>query len=106
MYPDRVNDSGAGSTTLTVRVHEWLTYPLEPVMVILYFPSRVDAVAETCRLVLAVAPAVIVTGFWPPITPMNPKGTVAERVTEPLKPFSLPKMILVELENPATTVIE
>ena len=51
-------------------------------------------------------PGVRVTGFWPPITPRNPKGTVAERVTEPSKPFVLPRIMLVEFENPAATVIE
>jgi len=53
-----------------------------------------------------VDPEASVTGFWPPITPRNPKGTVAERVTEPSKPFLLSTMMLVEFENPATTVIE
>ena len=45
--PDRVIDSGAGSTTLTVRIHEWLTLPLEPVMVILYLPKTVDMRVDT-----------------------------------------------------------
>jgi len=44
---DMVNDSGAGSTTLTVRMHEWLTLPLAPVIVILYLPKRVDVVVDT-----------------------------------------------------------
>ena len=47
-----------------------------------------------------------VNGFWPPITPRNPKGTVAERLTEPSKPFLLFTMMLVEFANPATTTIE
>ena len=51
-------------------------------------------------------PGVRVTGFWPPITPRNPKGTVAERVTGPSKPFLLSKIMLVEFANPATTMIE
>lgn len=61
--PDRDKDSGAGSTTLTVKMHEWLTFPLDPVIVILYFPSTVDMVVDTCRLVLVVAPGVSFTGF-------------------------------------------
>ena len=103
---NRLNDSGSGSTTLTVRVHEWLTPPLDPVIVILYLPRRVDRVVDTCRLVWVVDPGATVRGFWPPITPRNPKGTVAERVTDPLKPFLLFMTMLVEFANPATTVIE
>ncbi len=61
--PDRVKDSGAGSTTLTVKMHEWLTFALDPVIVTLYFPEMVDVMADTCRLVLFVAPAVRFTGF-------------------------------------------
>jgi len=53
-----------------------------------------------------VDPGASVTGFWPPITPRNPKGTFAERVTEPSKPFLLSMIMLVEFANPATTVIE
>ena len=45
--PDRVIDSGVGSTTLTVRIHEWLTLPLDPVMVILYLPKTVDMRVDT-----------------------------------------------------------
>ena len=61
--PDRVNNSGDGSTTSTVRIHEWLTVPLEPVMVTLYFPGTVDVVVDTSKLVLLVAPEVSFTGF-------------------------------------------
>jgi hypothetical protein len=61
--PIKLKDSGAGSTTLTVKMHEWLTLPLDPVIVILYFPSRVDIVVDTCRLVLVHAPEVSLTGF-------------------------------------------
>ena len=104
--PVRVKDSGAGSTTVTVTMHEWRTFPLDPVTVMLYFPGAVDVIVDTCRLVLVEAPGVSFTGFWPPITPRNPKGTVAESVTEPLKPFLLAKTMLVELANPAITVIE
>ena len=43
----RVTNSGTGSTTLTVRMQEWLTLPLEPVMVTLYLPGRVDVVVDT-----------------------------------------------------------
>ena len=100
-----LSDSGSGSTTLTVRVHEWLTPPLDPVIVILYLPRRVDRVVDTCKLVWVVAPGATLTGFRPPITPRNPKGTVAERVTDPLKPFLLYMTMLVEFANPATTVI-
>jgi len=103
---NRLNDSGTGSTTLTVRIHEWLTVPLDPIIVMLYLPKTVDSVVDTCRLVLVTDPEASVTGFWPPITPRNPKGTIAERVTEPLKPFLLDMTMLVELANPATTVIE
>jgi len=102
---NRLNDSGSGSTTLTVRVHEWLTPPLDPAIVILYLPRRVDRVVDTCRLVWVVDPGATVREFWPPITPRNPKGTVAERVTDPLKPFLLYMTMLVEFANPATTVI-
>jgi hypothetical protein len=104
--PERVKDSGAGSTTLTVKVHEWLTLPLAPVIVMLYLPRRVDVVVDTWRLVVVVDPGASVTGFWPPIMPRNPKGTVAERVTEPSKPFLLAMIMFVEFANPATTVIE
>ena len=45
--PDRVTDSGAGSTTLTVRIQEWLTPPLDPVFVILYLPKTVDTRVDT-----------------------------------------------------------
>jgi len=45
--PDRFMDSGAGSTTLTVRIHEWLTLPLDPVMLILYLPKTVDMRVDT-----------------------------------------------------------
>ena len=72
----------------------------------LYLPKRVDRVVDTCRLVLVIDLGASVTGFWPPITPRNPKGTVAERVTEPSKPFLPSRIMLVELVNPATTVIE
>jgi hypothetical protein len=61
--PNRVNDSGDGSTTLTNKMHEWLMVPLDPVMVTLYFPSIVDVVVDTSKLVLFVAPAVSFTGF-------------------------------------------
>src|SRR6267143_1728779 len=103
---DRVNNSGAGSTTLTVRTHEWPVLPLEPVIVMLYLPGRVEMVVNTWRLVLVRAPGASVMGFWPPITPRNPKGTVAERVTVPSNPFLLAKITFVELVNPATTVME
>ena len=61
--PVRVNDSGTGSTTLTVRMQEWLTVPLAPVIVILYFPNRVELVADTCKLVYVVTPGLSVSGF-------------------------------------------
>ena len=61
--PSRVKDSGDGSTTLTAKIHEWLMVPLDPVIVILYFPSTVDVVVDTSRLVLLVAPEVSFTGF-------------------------------------------
>jgi len=76
------------------------------VIVILYFPNRVELVADTWKLVYAVTPELTVTGFRPPITPRNPKGTVAERVTDPVKLFLLARMMLVELVIPATTLIE
>jgi hypothetical protein len=104
--PDKVKDSGTGSTTVTARMHERLTFPLRPVIVILYFPNKVDVVADTCKVVEDVAPAVSIMGFTPPITPRKPKGTVAERVTDPLKPFLLPRIILVEFVIPATTLTE
>jgi hypothetical protein len=44
---DMVSDSGAGSTTFTVKMHEWLTLPLAPVIVMLYLPRRVDVVVDT-----------------------------------------------------------
>ena len=66
----------------------------------------VDMVVDTCMLVLVMAPGARVTGFWPPITPRNPKGTIAERVIDPSKPFLLSRIMLVEFANPATTVIE
>jgi hypothetical protein len=61
--PIRVKDSGDGSTTFTVRIHEWLIVPLDPIIVILYFPSTVDVVVDTSKLVLFVAPGVSFTGF-------------------------------------------
>jgi hypothetical protein len=61
--PSRVKDSGDGSTTLTVKIHRWLTVPLDPVIVILYFPSTVDVVVDTSKLVLVVVPGVSFTGF-------------------------------------------
>jgi len=61
--PSRLKDSGDGSTTLTTRIHEWLTVPLDPVMVTLYFPGAVDVVVDTSKLVLLVAPEVSFTGF-------------------------------------------
>ena len=61
--PSRVKDSGDGSTTFTVKIHEWLTVPLDPVIVILYFPSTVDVVVDTSKLVLLVAPEVSFAGF-------------------------------------------
>jgi len=74
--------------------------------VILYFPKRVELVADTCKLVYVVAPGLSVTGFRPPITPRNPNGTVAETATDPAKPFVLSSMTVVELVIPATTMIE
>ena len=75
--PVMVNDSGTGSTTSTVTTDEWLMLPLTPVIVMLYFPRAVCDVAETCKPVDTVPLGVSVSGFWPPMTPRNPKGVVA-----------------------------
>ena len=61
--PSRVKDSGEGSTTLTVKIHEWLTVPLDPVIVTLYFPGIVDVVVDTSKLVLAAVPDASFTGL-------------------------------------------
>ena len=61
--PSMDRDSGAGSTTMTVRTQEWLTDPLDPVIVTLYFPSAVDRVVDTRRLVLVVNPGASFSGF-------------------------------------------
>ena len=75
--PVMVNDSGTGSTMFTVKMDEWLMLPLTPVIVMLYFPRAVCDVADTCKLEDVVPPGVTVSGFWPPMTPRNPKGVVA-----------------------------
>lgn len=61
---------------------------------------------EIWRVLNAVSFAESVTGFWPPMTAMNPKGMVAARVTFPVKPFRLVRMMLVVLDEPAVLVMD
>ena len=62
-------------------------------------------VVVTWRVVLAVPLAVRRTGFCPPMTAMNPNGTVAVRVTFPAKLFRLVTITLTVLVEPAMLIV-
>lgn len=85
---------------------EWVNCPLVPVTTMLYVPGRVALAVEIWRMLAAVPPTERLTGFCPPMTVMNPKGTVTLRVTVPVNPLRLVMMMLVVLVDPCTLAIE
>jgi hypothetical protein len=86
--------------TVTATVMEWVSCPLVPVTTMLYAPGRVTLVVEIWKVVVAVPPAERVTGLWPPMTVMNPKGTVMLRVTVRVNALRLVRVMLVVLVDP------
>ena len=86
--------------TVTVTIVESDRLPLVPVTFTAYEPVAADVGTVTVRTELPVCPALRVTGFG--LNELKgPVGeTVAERLTEPVKPFWLVMLIVEVVEEP------